>query len=361
MIGRHCDVIVVGGGPAGSTCAAALVRQGADVVVIDRAVFPRDKLCAGWITPLVLERLALEPDEYRREGRTLQNLRGFRTSVIGGRAVETRYDDVVSYGVRRCEFDTFLLRRSGATVLDGVGVTSLERTGRGWVVNGRVSAPVLVGAGGHFCPVARAINQPTRDRLVVAREIELPLGPGAACKVAGEIAELYFSEDLDGYGWCVRKGGHLNVGIGRRTRERFDVHVREFVAFLGRSGRVPACALDQSRWRGHAYLLAGSRRRAAAEDVLLVGDSAGLARAESGEGIEPAVWSGMEAAQQLAAGRLSDVGLKTYERTLATRSPAPGLGARMSARLPAAIGRALLSVPPMAKMALDRWFLRTAA
>lgn len=45
----RCDVIVAGGGPAGSTCTWALRRAGLDVVVIDRATFPRDKVCAGWI------------------------------------------------------------------------------------------------------------------------------------------------------------------------------------------------------------------------------------------------------------------------------------------------------------------------
>ena len=46
-----CDALVVGGGPAGSSCARALERAGLDVVVLDRASFPRDKVCAGWVTP----------------------------------------------------------------------------------------------------------------------------------------------------------------------------------------------------------------------------------------------------------------------------------------------------------------------
>lgn len=361
MTSLACDVAVVGGGPAGSTCAAALRRAGADVIVIDKAVFPRDKLCAGWITPRVLELLALEPDEYRRQGRTLQELRAFRTSIVGGRAVETRYGAVVSYGVRRCEFDTFLLRRSGARVLEGTSVTSLVRNREHWILNGTVRAPVVVGTGGHFCPVARMLNRPTRERLVVAREVELPLAAGEPCDIAGDTAELYFSADLDGYGWCVRKGDYLNVGIGRRTHERFDCHVREFLAFLAGTTRVPARALDQARWRGHAYLLAGSPRKPTAEGVLLAGDSAGLARAESGEGIEPAVWSGLLAGRTIAAGPLSEVALRGYAAALASRSAAGGFGAWVGARVPTAIGRTLLGVPPVARIALDRWFLRTNA
>ncbi len=52
------DVIVIGGGPAGSAAAARLKRGGADVLVLDKETFPRLKLCAGWITPEVVRDLA---------------------------------------------------------------------------------------------------------------------------------------------------------------------------------------------------------------------------------------------------------------------------------------------------------------
>jgi flavin-dependent dehydrogenase len=58
-----CDVLIVGGGPAGSACAWALHRAGVDTVVMDRATFPRDKVCAGWITRQVIAELDLDTDE----------------------------------------------------------------------------------------------------------------------------------------------------------------------------------------------------------------------------------------------------------------------------------------------------------
>ena len=97
----QCDALVVGGGPAGSTCARVLRRAGWDVVVLDRARFPRDKVCAGWVTPGVFELLELDPAEYRTTGFTIQEITGFRTSVIGRPSVETRYDEIVSYAIRR--------------------------------------------------------------------------------------------------------------------------------------------------------------------------------------------------------------------------------------------------------------------
>ncbi|HEY7058153.1 MAG TPA: FAD-dependent oxidoreductase, partial [Vicinamibacterales bacterium] len=79
-----CDVLIVGGGPGGSSCAWALARAGVDVVVIDRARFPRDKICAGWITPPVIDALELDPTAYAGAGLTIQPMTGFRTGVVDG-------------------------------------------------------------------------------------------------------------------------------------------------------------------------------------------------------------------------------------------------------------------------------------
>jgi hypothetical protein len=77
-LGR-CDALVVGGGPAGSTCAAWLRQAGLDVLVMDRARFPRDKPCAGWITPQAVAAAELDLDEYGR-ARVLQPIRGLQTA-----------------------------------------------------------------------------------------------------------------------------------------------------------------------------------------------------------------------------------------------------------------------------------------
>jgi flavin-dependent dehydrogenase len=67
--------VITGGGPAGSACAGRLRQAGLDVVVIDGATFPRDKVCAGWITPQVIDDLRLDVDDYR-SGRTFQPITG---------------------------------------------------------------------------------------------------------------------------------------------------------------------------------------------------------------------------------------------------------------------------------------------
>jgi geranylgeranyl reductase family protein len=357
---EHIDVAIVGGGPAGSSCAWALRHAGARVVVLDAASFPRQKVCAGWVTPRVFAALALDPAEYRAAGLVLQEVDGFKTGIIHGRQmVSTEYSATVSYAVRRFEFDDFLLRRAGVPVMQGTRVTSIRREAGAWRLNERVTARTLVGAGGHFCPVARLLNPAASadGDVVIAKELEVPVD-GASCAVDGLTPELMFCRDLDGYGWCIRKQEYVNVGFGRRGSNGFQSHLADFCEWLRMRGVAPREVLDPRRWKGHAYRIRRPGRRVRDDGVLLVGDSAGLAWPESGEGIAPAVESGIAAAHVIATvgTATADEALSTYDRLIA-----PVAASRWAVPVPAAVSRALMGVPPVARFVLDRWFLRTAA
>lgn len=363
---RSCDALVVGGGPAGSTCARALVRAGLDVIVLDKCTFPRDKPCAGWITPHVLDLLAIDPDEYRA-GRVLQPITGFQVCRLGGRETEARYNRVISFGVRRCEFDHYLLQRSGARTRLGEPLRSLERRGRRWLADGNIETPLVIGAGGHFCPVARHLGaQVGRDEpAVAAQEIEFAMSDAQAdaCPVRPDTPELYFCEDLQGYGWCFRKDGHLNVGLGREDPQRLAEHLRRFIERLQKRGRVPRDL--PARFRGHAYILYGHARRTLFDDgVLLVGDAAGLAYPYSGEGIRTAIESGQLAADAIraASGDYAADRLRPYADALIARFGPPESSDGWLAHVPSAIkqmlGRALFGSPWFVRhVVLNRWFL----
>ncbi|HET7293780.1 MAG TPA: NAD(P)/FAD-dependent oxidoreductase [Vicinamibacteria bacterium] len=354
------DALVVGGGPAGSACAARLRAAGLDVLVLERARLPREKPCAGWITPDVLDLVGLSATDYRF-GATLQPFRGFRVGVVSGPEGGVEESQPVSYGIRRCEFDYRLLLRSGAHFLAGAPVERLRRGDGMWIVDDAFAAPILVGAGGHFCPVARLLNGPPRAGLVAAEEVEFRMDARqrAACRVEPEIPEISFSPDLRGYGWCVRKGDYLNVGFGRRDPVGLPGHLRAYLEWQARRGRISAEV--PPRFCGHAYRLReGAAPRLVDDGVVLVGDAAGVAFPESGEGIRPAIESGLLAAHAIveAGGRRSRADLEPYARALEER-----MGPRRRAgRLPPALARVVARLVGSNRRArvlvIERWFLR---
>ena len=361
---ESCDVLIVGGGPAGASCAWALQRAGLDVVVLDQAQFPRDKVCAGWITPPVLTTLEIDPQDYGRD-RVLQPITGFRIGLMGRPPADIRYPKTVSYGIRRCEFDDYLLRRSGARLFTGEPVRSLRREAGTWLVDDRFRTPMLVGAGGHTCPVARALGaHPGGEPAVAAQEIEflLPENGAATCAVQGEQPELYFCKDLAGYGWCFRKGDYLNIGLGRDDREGLAPQVEDFLTFLCRERGVTR---PPGRLRGHAYLLYGrGRRNLLADGALLVGDAAGMAYPQSGEGIRPAVESGLLAAWTIieAKGDYRARQLAPYPSRLRKRF---GRGTNIAALIPAPVramlaGRLFSHPSLLRRFVLDQGFLHLA-
>lgn len=361
------DVLIVGGGPSGSSVAWGLRGQGLRVAVLDKAVFPRNKVCAGWITPAVAHALGLDLHEYART-RTLQPINGFLVGMMGTRANEIRYDvGPVSYGIRRCEFDEYLLRRCGAELWLGQPLARMQRQGDRWLVNDGIRARLVVGAGGHFCPVARALGARLGqgELVVAAQEIEFEMAADqrSACAVRADTPELYFCPDLRGYGWIFRKGDWLNVGLGREDNHRLSEHVAQFceeMRLLGRVGfRLPA------RFHGHAYLLSHhAQRPLAADGALLVGDATGLAYPQSGEGIRPAVESGLLAARAIlsSAGDFSAQRLDGYAdsitRRFGTRTAAAASAPPSASGWKQAIARRALSTRWFNRhVVIDRWFL----
>jgi geranylgeranyl reductase family protein len=295
---KHYDMIIVGGGPAGSTLAWALRNSSKKILIIDKQDFPRDKTCAGWVTPAVMESLQIDTDEYR-QGRTLQPINSFRIGMMGQEPVENDHGKIVSYGIRRCEFDDYLLARVNVDKALKTPVKTITRQAGSWIINDTYEAPLLIGAGGHFCPVAKQLGEGLggHETIVAAKEVEFEMTPeqAKACEARGETPELWFCRDLKGYAWIFRKGDFLNIGLGREDHHKLTDHLDSFVEDMKQQGRIPADL--PGRFKGHAYLLyAHAERPLVDEGVMLIGDAAGLAYTQSGEGIRPAIESALMAA-----------------------------------------------------------------
>ena len=353
---EYYDIIIVGAGPAGSTLARALEDSGKRVLIIDKQAFPRDKTCAGWVTPAVMASLDIDPGKYS-VGRTLQPIRRFRIGMMGQSAVENDHRDIVSYGIRRCEFDDYLLDRAECEKQLATAVKSINRNNGNWVINDQWQAPLLVGAGGHFCPVARLLGDGPgkHETVVAAKEVEFEMTPEQArvCEARGDTPELWFCRDLKGYAWVFRKGSYLNIGLGREDNHRLSDHLEAFVEEMKQSGRIPSDL--PGRFKGHAYLLYAHANRPLVDDgVLLIGDAAGLAYTQSGEGIRPAIESALMAANVIkAATDYSALSLQSYGERIAER-----FGTRATDQEPGFEVPDWLKQPIASTLMRSHWFTR---
>jgi len=294
------DVLIVGGGPAGSSCAYHLRKHGVDCLVLDRETFPRDKLCGGLITPDVLRNLEFTPEDYPHSFFTL------RTFCFHYKGWTFRFRSP-QYSIRRYEFDHWLLERSGAPYRQHY-VRSIRRDGDHFIVADTYRSRRLVRARGTRCPVYRQFFRDSHPRpeskQIVVREKEFPYDwTDDRCHF------WMFTDGLPGYSWYIPKAnGILNIGVGglvdnmKRSGDSIQRHWRLLVERLYLRGLAVKSAPNPD---GYTYYLHEYSSPPSQERVFIIGDAAGAATLDLGEGIGPAIESAVHVAQSISPGLLT--------------------------------------------------------
>ena len=337
---RAADVVVVGGGPAGSTLAWELARRNVSVLVLERTRFPREKVCGDYVEPRGLRIL--------QQMSCLEQLEVGAPLPIDHSATFVDWEccyagKIPFYGasealpphgyiIPRDELDDAMLlaaERAGAAVHQETLVTSVTATSSGVVVEARRKGKVvryrsrlIAGADGANSVVGTSAGVLVDDprHTAVARR-------AYAAGAEGELGEAVFFFDQDlfpGYGWMFpMAGGRVNLGVGilSETRQRLGVNVPAlFVDFVEQLRRLhPRCAnleLCSAPIGGivRTYGAAGPNHF---DGGVLVGDAGSFVDPMTGEGITPAAESALLAAPvlhaALEAGRFDAQQLSPYE------------------------------------------------
>ena len=284
---QRFDVLVVGGGPAGSTTAYRLADAGASVLLVDKAAFPRDKPCGGGLTTRAFLQCPVDPTPVVEEEVDLVELR-------------FRYDDsVVRHSAapvirmtQRRRLDAFLLdaaREKGVEVREGVTIDVTK-----------APADVIVGADGANGTTARALGLGTGIVHGVAYEGNVAYGVVDAARYRRR-AVVELADIPGGYGWVFPKGDHVNVGVGAWQSE--GPRIREHLARVCAAHGLEAGQLENLR--GHRLPLRPPGVRIASERALLVGDAAGLIDPVSGDGMYECFVSSRLAAEAILSGSVT--------------------------------------------------------
>ena len=348
---NQADVIVVGAGPSGSATAYHLANAGLDVLLLEKAQFPRDKVCGDGLTPRAVKSLVRMGVDTSEQAGWLHN-KGLRI-IGGGMRLEMPWPELAAYPnyglVRpRADFDQILARqaeKSGARLHENTNVTGPildERTGRVLGVTARTTddggvkretefrAPLVVAADGNSTRLSIAMGLHKRD--------DRPMGvayrtyyktPRTNDDYLESWLELWDGERLlPGYGWVFGMGdGTSNVGLGiLNTTESFrNVDYRDLLRRWLKNTPAEWGFTEENRTepiRGAALPMGFNRQPHYTRGMLLVGDAGGMVNPFNGEGIAYAMESGEFAADVIAqalarpSGRERELALSAYPQIL---------------------------------------------
>ncbi|MGK2965584.1 MAG: geranylgeranyl reductase family protein [Tepidiformaceae bacterium] len=305
------DVIVVGGGPAGSTAARELAAAGARVLIVDRATFPRYKACGGGI-PVRTERLLPFPISSVIE----DSVSRLEVAYRGKWSFVRDSGEPFAHMVMRERFDRLLLEQAmiaGAEFRGDTAIRALDLED-GVMVKGdgfAATAKYLVCADGAHSPVGKMAGLGEGIAECAAWEVEVR-APRAAVHGYRATSLIDLGYHPWGYAWLFPKAEVLSIGIvlprdqANTMKQRVDTYLRHL--------KLEGAAVDIAK--GHKIRFRRGAEPIARGHVLLAGDAAGLADEFTEEGIFYAIQSGRIAAKSVLEAIGRDGGVDGYTKAI---------------------------------------------
>lgn len=343
-------ICILGGGPGGSTAALELAKLGIPAILVEKAVFPRDKVCGDALSGKVmrtLERVDLDLAAQVNSHASRMPSWGVVFVAPGGKGLRVPFSRNTGEGeapgaiLPRLQFDDLLFQQMkkspGITVLEGHSAKTYTRSANGWevgVAHGSVQKSIhcqliLDASGGnsHFARHVGGLDlQPAhhaagiRGYFTGVKDLD-PQG----------FIELIFLDELSpGYLWIFPlANGRANVGLGlrsdvvRKRRSDLKATLRRIIAEHPALRDRFADATMEGTLQGMGLPLASKRRKLSGDGYLLIGDAGHLIDPFTGEGISHAMISGRHAAavaaEMLAAKDLSAKAAEQYDQRVWNR------------------------------------------
>ena len=349
----NTDVLILGAGPGGAATALFLAKENIPCIVVDKAVFPRDKICGDALSGKVVEilnrydrsfveKLSLDPIQLNCWGVTFvaPNLEElsipFRNKP---KKTDEKREIAPGFITKRYDFDHFMVnevkKHAGVNLMEGVEIDQFVKTPEGFTCSDKsgnyiIHAKLVIDGSGAHSQFAKKIG-----KLEVEKEHHCAglrvYYKGVTGIKEGNYIELHFLKDfLPGYFWIFPLAdGQCNVGVGMRSdyvgkkRINLKTELNNIIQKYPQLSERFKNAEPVDDIRGYGLPLGSKKRTISGDNYMLIGDAASLIDPFTGEGIGNAILSGYTAAQQakeaIESKNFSGTALKKYDEAIYRR------------------------------------------
>jgi geranylgeranyl reductase family protein len=345
----HTDILIIGAGPGGASTALFLAKYGIKSVLVDKATFPRDKICGDALSGKVVEVLKkLDPalvDELHTQQNDFLGSYGVTFVAPSGEVLRVPFKNEITntspapgFISKRIDFDNWLLdqvrKEPLIQLLEDTELRKFDKVVNGYrtitKLGNVIEAKLVIAADGAYSTFAK------QEARLKTEPIHNCFGLRAYYKNVGGLdrqnfIELHFLKDfLPGYFWIFPlPNGQANIGVGMRADVVHDKKInlkKEFEKIISKHPVIAprfANAEHTGDIKLHGLPLGSKKRAISGDHYILVGDAAMLIDPFTGEGIGNAMMSGMYAAQQAKAcielADFSAAALKPYDKAVYDR------------------------------------------